>query len=150
MDNLLKPIFGNLTKYVKYILAFLLFWFLWPIVKKWRSQQAALSETNQHEQSEHTVPTINIPNYSGYEPTITINTYQIAVGIYDAFYNNDWFGWTEDEQTAIRLALSVPKSLMNEVASKYAQKTDKGRSIYEDFQRFLKPEDFARVASHFA
>lgn len=74
---------------------------------------------------------------------VSINLGTIASKIHDAFYNNDWFGMTEDEEGAIIALLNVPKSLIPDLSAIYYQLYSK--NLKEEFQRFLGASDWKRV-----
>jgi hypothetical protein len=79
---------------------------------------------------------------------ITIDLKQIATVIYDAFYNNDLFGYSEDEDRAIAAINNVPKTEINQLKALY--KTLFKKDLMEDFIRFLNAEDYAKVAAKFS
>ena len=76
---------------------------------------------------------------------VTVNIAQIADGIYDAFYNNDWFGWTEDEDRAIALLLSIPKEYVKDLANMYTSMHKE--SLYTDFTKYLSSSDYEKVSA---
>lgn len=67
-----------------------------------------------------------------------VNLTQTAMEIYDAFYNNDWMGITEDETAAVNAVLRVPKENIAQLALIYNRKYDE--NLYEDFRKFLGTE----------
>ncbi len=71
----------------------------------------------------------------------------IAAGIYDSFYNNDWFGWSEDEERAMRLLLSVPREFIPDLENTYTSLY--GEILREDFVRFLSDDEFQRIQQMF-
>jgi len=75
---------------------------------------------------------------SGQQVNVTINLGQVAQEIYDAFYNNDWFGSTEDEEAAIAAVKRVPPQ------QTYAQLFSK--DLRSDFVKFLDSDEFQQVA----
>jgi hypothetical protein len=78
---------------------------------------------------------------SGSSP-VTVNLGAVANEIYDAFYRNDWFGYSEDEDRAISALQSIPKELTPLLANEYAKH---GKNLYEDFTKFLSSSDYAKV-----
>lgn len=80
----------------------------------------------------------------GQPVNVTINLGQVAQEIYDAFYNNDWFGSTEDEEAAIAALKRVPKQLIPQLTQTYAQLFDK--DLRSDFVAYLDSNEFQQVA----
>ena len=81
-------------------------------------------------------------------PAGPVNLMQVAHNIYDAFYNNDWFGLTEDEDRAIEWLQRIPaedRDAIERLAALYSQID--GDNMYSDVIRFLTPEDYARIAA---
>lgn len=73
----------------------------------------------------------------------TINLLTIRDKIYDAFYNADWAGITEDEETAIGTLLLVPKSRIGQLSILY--KTAFNKDLRNDFVKFLSNTEYKRV-----
>jgi hypothetical protein len=73
----------------------------------------------------------------------TINLLTIRDKIYDSFYNADWAGLTEDEETAITTLLLVPKSRIAQLSALY--KTAFNKDLRNDFIRFLSNTEYKRV-----
>lgn len=72
-----------------------------------------------------------------------LNISQVATEIYDALWNNDWFGVTEDEQAAIDAIKQVPKSCISSLAMVY--NTMYGKNLREDFKFYLSNEQYDEV-----
>jgi len=89
----------------------------------------------------------SIQDSAGNVQNVSIDLGTAAANIYDAFYNNDWFGWTEDEERAIRTILPVPKSLIADLSDIYFRLYKK--ILKEDFIRFLSDEEFRQVSDKF-
>lgn len=83
----------------------------------------------------------------GNAQSINIDLGTAAATIYDAFYNNDWFGWTEDEERAIRTLLPIPKSLIPDLADIYYKLYKK--ILKEDFIKYLSDEEYRQVSDKF-
>jgi hypothetical protein len=77
----------------------------------------------------------------------TIDLSVIAALIYDAFYNNDWTGFTEDETKAIAAIKNVPKTLIPQLAAIY--KTKYKKNLVDDFIRFLDNDQYKAVQALF-
>ena len=73
----------------------------------------------------------------------SINTASIAQQIYDAFYGNDWFGASEDEEAAIVAISNVPKQFIPLVTETYYNLYKK--NLNGDFVKFLDKKDYDRV-----
>lgn len=124
-------------------------WFAYPFIKGKLNQRKAMVDTNEFEEAQHEVPAANPSNPTA-EGNVTINTKATANEIYDAFYNADPFGITEDEGRAIQAILKVPANLIPEVSMYYSRITPShGRSMIADFQRFLNPFQLQFVKDHF-
>lgn len=74
-----------------------------------------------------------------------VNLADVADGIYDAFYNADWFGFTEDEETAIKELKKVPKAFIKQLAEVYRELHNK--NLYNDFRRFLDADTYNKEVS---
>lgn len=72
-----------------------------------------------------------------------VNLSQISTEIYDAFWNNDYFGVTEDEEAAIAALKQVPKEYVNSLALVYNRMYDK--NLREDFKFYLSNEQYQEV-----
>lgn len=81
---------------------------------------------------------------SGQQVNVTINLGQVAQEIHDAFFNNDWFGSTEDEEAAIAAVKRVPKQLIPQLTQTYAQLFNK--DLRSDFVTYLSTDEFEQVA----
>lgn len=75
--------------------------------------------------------------------TYTINLLTIRDKIYDSFYNADWAGITEDEETAIGTLLLVPKSRIGQLSALY--KSAFNKDLRNDFIKFLSNTEYKRV-----
>ena len=75
----------------------------------------------------------------------TINLLTVASIIYDAFYNADWFGFTENEIKAIEQIKLVPKTKISLLASLY--EANYGKNLRKDFIRFLDTTQYQQVQS---
>jgi len=84
---------------------------------------------------------------AGSQEAIQINFALKAAIINDAFYNNDLFGWTEDEGRAIETLLSVPKEYLPVLSKTYLEMF--GKILQADFVKFLRPDQFEQVKSYF-
>lgn len=75
----------------------------------------------------------------------TINLLTVAGLIYDAFYNADFFGFTEDEAKAIEQIKQVPKTKISLLATLY--EANYGKNLRKDFIRFLDNSQYQQVQS---
>lgn len=73
----------------------------------------------------------------------------IAANIHDAFYNNDWFGWTEDELRAMQelAKLNDHRELVPELSEIYRKQY--GKILKADFISYLDDQQFTAVRSFF-
>lgn len=86
----------------------------------------------------------NVTTPTGQTVTVTVNLAQVSQEIYDAFFNNDWFGSTEDEAAAIAAVKRVPKQLIPQLTQTYAQLFNK--DLRSDFVKYLSTDEFEQVA----
>lgn len=86
----------------------------------------------------------NVTTPTGQTVTVTVNLAQVSQEIYDAFFNNDWFGSTEDEAAAIAAVKRVPKQLIPQLTQTYAQLFNK--DLRNDFVKYLSTDEFEQVA----
>jgi len=68
--------------------------------------------------------------------------------IYDAFYNNDIFGATEDEERAISILTAIPDEYITDLSNIYYKLY--GKILKADFIKYLSPEQYERVKDKFA
>lgn len=77
---------------------------------------------------------------------INVDIGGIANKIYNCFFDNDWFGMTEDEQGAISALSGCPKSLIPDLKQSYKIISD-GRDLKSDFQSYVSADQYATVSS---
>lgn len=91
--------------------------------------------------------TYPIPNNStsnGSQSTKTINLNLIAQSIYDAVNNNDWLGFTEDEDEMIDQIKQVPKNLIPQLADEYAKISKKGLTLYQTYIKYIDKSELQK------
>lgn len=119
----------------------LLFYFVFKAI------QRAITATRIRQAIDDSRVTVNFPTTgtggtgTGSAP-VTVNLGAVANEIYDSFYRNDFFGFSEDEDRAISALQSIPKDLTPMLANEYAKH---GKNLYEDFTKFLSSSDYAKV-----
>lgn len=119
----------------------LIFYFVFKAI------QRAITASRIRQAIDDSRVTVNLPNTAtsgtgtGSTP-VTVNLGAVANEIYDAFYRNDFFGFSEDEDRAISALQSIPKDLTPMLANEYAKH---GKNLYEDFTKFLSSSDYAKV-----
>jgi hypothetical protein len=70
-----------------------------------------------------------------------------ATTIYNAFYQNDWFGFTEDRPKAMTALENVPNSLIGDLSQVYFQLY--GKNLKEDFSKYLSADQWNQVSPKF-
>jgi len=100
------------------------------------------------EQQESIVPTVIIDTTTGQQVAININISALANQIYDALFNNDWFGGTEDEAAALSAVKQVPKGLIQALKEQYAK--DYSKDLQADLIKYLSVDEFQQIAYLFA
>ena len=73
-----------------------------------------------------------------------VNITQVAVEVYDAFYNQDQLGYFEDEEAAIAALRKVPKQCINSLALVYNNMYD--HNLRQDFREYLSNDEYSQVA----
>jgi len=111
-----------------------------PIIKQLSNKQSlAIAQKTEAERSKYDVRCVKG------NTRYTINLLTVASIIYDAFYNADIFGFTEDEAKAITELKRVPKTKISLLASLY--QANYGKDLRKDFIRFLDANQYAQVQS---
>ena len=100
------------------------------------------------EQEASIVPTVVIDTTTGQQVAININISALANQIYDALYNNDWFGSTEDEAAALAAVKQVPKGLIQALKEQYAK--DYSKDLQADLIKYLSADEFQQISNLFA
>lgn len=100
------------------------------------------------EQEASIVPTVIVDTTTGQQIAININISALANQIYDALYNNDWFGSTEDEAAALAAVKQVPKGLIQALKEQYAK--DYSKDLQADLIKYLSADDFQQISNLFA
>lgn len=94
--------------------------------------------------------------FKKYQESILINNqgqaqqinFSIKAGvIYDSFYNNDIFGWTENEDRAIQTLLSIPKEYIETLAKYYFDLY--GKILQNDFIKFCRESQYEKIKHYF-
>lgn len=67
----------------------------------------------------------------------------ISQRIYAAFYENDWLGWTEDEEGAIIALTDCPKAFIPQLKDAYFKLYSK--NLNADFTKYLSTASYSRV-----
>lgn len=94
--------------------------------KGWYDKWKAKRDIKQHQQ--HVVAGVNLD--------------QVAIEIYDAFYNYA-YGTMEDEEAAISSLITVPIDSVQAVAVIYNQKY--GKNLYTDFRKYLNNDQYNSI-----
>jgi len=100
------------------------------------------------EQEASIVPTVIVDTTTGQQVAININISALANQIYDALYNNDWFGSTEDEAAALAAVKQVPKGLIQALKEQYAK--DYSKDLQADLIKYLSADEFTQISNLFA
>lgn len=94
--------------------------------------------------------------FERYQESITINdqgtaqqvNFSIKAGvIYDSFYNNDVFGFTENEDRAIETLLSIPKQYVKTLAKYYFDLY--GKILQNDYIKFCRESQYQKIKHYF-
>lgn len=87
---------------------------------------------------ENNVQTTTVTNSQGNNVTYTADLGTRAAAIHAAFYDNDVFGLTEDEDAAVMEILNVPKPLIPDLSAVYYQAYKK--NLKADFMKYAADE----------
>lgn len=113
-----------------------------PLLKKLSdSQRQAMAQSEERKRDQYNV--VCLKGKPPKQTRYTINLLTIRDKIYDAFYNADWAGITEDEATAIGTLLLVPKTRIGQLSVLY--KTAFNKDLRNDFIKFLSNTEYKRV-----
>jgi hypothetical protein len=119
--------------------------------KKWKRQVELKKMQQLYQQTNVPVyTTVTAANgVTGFQQS-SVNLASVSDTIFDAFYNNDWFGATEDEKKAADALATVPKAYLNQLADVYAQAYKK--NLRQDFVKFVSdnPVEWAKVKDYFS
>ena len=74
----------------------------------------------------------------------TVNLATKAGEIYDALWNNDPFGWTEDETRAVDVVKTVPAALIPQLEQTYAQLYSK--DLRADLISALDSDEYDKIS----
>lgn len=119
------------------LVAFLIYLIGKAIYKSYKeAKRQKLLEGNQ------VTTTFNSPT-TGQPITQTVDLGTKAAAIDAAFYENDWFGISEDEEAAITELLGVPKNLIPDLSNVYFKLN--GKNLKSDFLKFA-PEQWPSIS----
>lgn len=105
------------------------------LLDKWKLDRTkALLDTN-----------VTATNASG--QSVNIDLGSTAAEIDDAFFNNDWFGASEDEERAIIALLAVPDEYISALSDIYYKLYK--RILKADFVSYLSDEEYMQVKDKF-
>ena len=111
-----------------------------PMLKKLSDRQReAMAQAEEKKRDQYNVNCIRG------NKRYTINLLTVRDKIYDAFYNADWAGLTEDEETAITTLLLVPKTRIPQLSILY--KAAYNKDLRNEFIKFLSDTQYKRVQS---
>jgi hypothetical protein len=68
----------------------------------------------------------------------------VAGEVYDSFYSNDWFGWTEDEERAVNAVKTVPKAFIPQLEQTYLQLY--GKDLRADLLSYLSSSEWSQIS----
>jgi len=74
----------------------------------------------------------------------SVNLASVAGEVYDSFYNNDPFGWTEDETRAVNAVKTVPKAYIPQLEQTYLQLY--GKDLRADLLSFLDSDEWSQIS----
>lgn len=111
------------------------------VIKKGAEKREARRKLTVYQKSLTSYPVTD--PISGQTAQITVDLSTSATKIYDAFYNNDPFGWTEDETAAINELKKIPKPFIPRLSKTYFDLFKK--DLKGDFIKFLDTDEFDKI-----
>lgn len=128
------PGYGKLIIIAVMIVA--LYFVAWNPLKKFINKQKVKARLHEFEKN-----SIQLPDGG------SINPGNLAAEVYDAIWNNDWFGWTEDETRIVDALNKIPKQYISFVEDAYASLYEK--VMREDVINALSAEEWNSLKSLF-
>jgi len=107
-----------------------------PQIDKWKIRR------DQRKEKKYNVPVV-VTNGDGTGYRQTINLATSAGIIYDAFYNNDPMGWTEDETRAIAELKKIPQGMIPQLTEAYREVYSK--DLKKDFIKFVDSDEWEKI-----
>ena len=107
------------------------------LISKYQAKQKLLYYQTQTMPYQSTLP-------DGTTATQTINLASVAGEVHDSFYNNDWFGWTEDETRAVNAIKPVPKQFIPALEQTYLQLYNK--DLRADLIAYLDSDEWQKIS----
>ena len=142
--NTISDWFNSLPAYVRLIIILVIIILIYIIGKKLYT----IYQTNKKQKLlENSTQTTTFVNSSGQTVTQTIDLGTKANKIYNDFYNNDWFGISENEESARIELIGVPKTLVPELSNIYFQLYSK--NMKNDFQSYLSDSQYQTISNLF-
>lgn len=136
-------------KYATYAGGIFIAWKTWKAAEKIKKNLRIRKELRARNKEiikfELPIPIYQNGAWTTIKKQMQVNLADVADGIYDAFYNNDWFGITEDEETAVNELKKVPKLYIKQLADVYRELHNK--NLYNDFRRFLSADYYKTVST---
>jgi hypothetical protein len=129
-------------KYSIYAGAGLIFFFVGRKIIKNITTKVKLKKIIE-DQEDSIVKVTIIDQGSGTGVTTNLNLSLIAGNIYDSFYNNDYFSWTEDETRAINELKKVPKPYISQLSQIYSDTYQK--NLQNDFIEFCDSDEMEKI-----
>jgi len=87
---------------------------------------------------------VNYQLPSGQTVTQPINLANVAGEVNDAFYNNDWFGWSENETRAVNAVKTVPAAYIPQLEATYLQLYNK--DLRADLLKYLGSDEWNSIS----
>ena len=113
----------------------------YKVFKKIRERIELRQKLNLYGQAQ-TAYTVVTPQ--GQTVNATVNLATKAGEIYDALWNNDPFGWTEDETRAVDVVKTVPAALIPQLEQTYAQLYSK--DLRADLISALDSDEYDKIS----
>jgi hypothetical protein len=111
------------------------------IGKKFYDQYQLKQRLKQYQQQQIQY---NVNTGTGPGVVQTVNLASVAGEVYDAFYNNDPFGWSEDETRAVNSVKTVPKPYIPQLEQTYNQLYQK--DLRADLLSFLDSDEWSQIS----
>lgn len=109
--------------------------------KKWKDQRDLKKRLDAYAAAQ---AGYQVTTPGGQTVTATVNLASKAGEIYDAFYNYDPLGWTEDETRAVNVVKTVPKELIPQLEQQYA--TLYSKDLRADLIAYLDSDEWEKIS----
>jgi hypothetical protein len=143
----MKKTFNDLPIWGKAVVVALLAVLAYILYLKLSTYLSKLKADKLQGTKEGTATTYTQVGSNGQAYTQTVNPATSANSIYSAIYQNDWFGFSEDEEKIVTEVMNVPNAGVGAVSDVYFKIY--GKNLKEDLNHYLSTDEWNKIASKF-